>query len=138
MRRFVPNFTEVTAPLVDLTSKEIATRSRFKKAWGKTQDTASAHTRCFLVSAPVLKFPDDEREFIVHVMSPDASEMGVGAFLAEPSNNDDSKSDLDIIAYFSQRFTHGQRHDSASMKSVVGSYSHSLTGDRTYLGNISR
>ena len=32
VRRFVPNFAEVTAPLVDLTRKKFATRSRFKKA----------------------------------------------------------------------------------------------------------
>ena len=35
VRRFVPNFAQVTAPLVDLTRKEFATRSRFKKARGK-------------------------------------------------------------------------------------------------------
>ena len=117
VRRFVPNCAEVTAPLVDLTRKEFATRSRFKKAWGKTQDTASAHIKHLLMSAPVLQFPDYEREYIVHV---DASEIGVGAFLAQPSKDDDSKSDLDIIAYFSQRFKHGQRHYSASMKECRG------------------
>ena len=117
VRRFVPNFAEVTAPLVDLTRKEFATRSRFKKAWGKTQDTAFAYIKRLLMSAPVLKFPDYEREFIVHV---DASEIVVGAFLAQPSKNDDSKSDLDIIAYFSQRFKIGQRHYSASIKECCG------------------
>ena len=94
-RRFVPNFAEVTAPLVDLTRKEFATRPRFKKAWGETQNTAFAHIKRLLVLAPVLKFPDYEREVIVHV---DASEIGVGAFLAQPSKNDDSESDLDIIS----------------------------------------
>ena len=69
------------------------------------------------MSAPVLKFPEYEREFIMHV---DASDIGVGAFLAQPSKNDDSKSDLDIIAYFSQRTKHGQRHYSASMKECCG------------------
>ena len=38
----------------------------------------------------------------------DDSEIAVGAFLAQPSKNDESKSDLDIIAYFSQRYKHGQ------------------------------
>ena len=117
VRRFVPNFAEVTAPLVDLTRKEFGIRSRFKKAWGKTQDTAFAHIKRLPMSAPVLKFPGYEREFIVRV---DASEIGVGAFLAQPSKNDDSKSDLDIIAYFSQLFKHGQRHYSASMKECCG------------------
>ena len=111
--RFVPNFVEATAPLVDLTRKEFATRSRLKK----TQDTAFAHITRLLIPAPVLKLPDYEREFIVHI---DASEIVVGAFLAQPSQNDDSKSDLDTIAYFSQRFKHGRRHYSASMKECCG------------------
>ena len=81
------------------------------------RDTAFARIKRLLMSAPVLKFPDYEREFIVHV---DASEIGVGAFLAQPSKNDGSKSDLDTIAYFSQRFKHGQRHYSASMKECCG------------------
>ena len=85
-RRFVPNFAEVTAPLADLTREEFATRSRFKKAWGKTQDTAFAHIKRLLVSTPVLKFPDYEREFIVHV---DVSEIGVGASLAQPLKHDE-------------------------------------------------
>ena len=96
VRRFVPNFADVTAPLVDLTRIEFATRSRFKEACGKTQDTVFAHIKRSLMSAPVLTFPDYEGEFFVHV---DAREIGIGAFLAQTSKNDDSKSDLDIIAY---------------------------------------
>ena len=92
---------------MDLTCKEFATRLRFKKAWGKTQDTAFAHIKRLQVSAPFLNLPAYEREFIVHV---DDSEMGVGAFLAQPSISDYSKPGLDIIAYFFQRFKHGQRH----------------------------
>ena len=96
-------------PVVHPTRKEFAiiSRSSFEKVWRKTQDTAFAHIKRLLSSVPVLKFPD-------------ASEIGVGAFLAQPSENDDSKSDLDIIAYFSQRFKHGQRHYSASMKECCG------------------
>ena len=43
--RFVPNFAEGTTLLVDLTREEFATKSRFKKAWGKTQDTVFAHIK---------------------------------------------------------------------------------------------
>ena len=113
MRRLVSNVAEVIAPLVDLTRKEFATKSRFKKAWGKTQDTAFAHIKRLLMSAPALEFPHYERGYIMHV---DANEIGVGPFLAQPSKNDDSTSELDIIAYFSLRFKHGQRHHSASIK----------------------
>ena len=37
------------------------------------------------------------------------SEIGVGAFLTQPWK-DESKADLDIIAYFSQWFKHAQYH----------------------------
>ena len=114
--QFVPNYAEITAPLVDLARKHFATRPRFKKTWGSAQNFAFAHIKRLLVSAPVLNFPDYEHEFAVHV---DASELGVGAFLAQPSKKDES-TDLDIVAYFSQRFKHGQRHYSAWMKEGCG------------------
>ena len=115
VRRFIPDYAEVTMPLVDLTRKEFATKSRFKKAWNDNHDIAFAQIKRLLVSAPVLNFPDFDREFVVHV---DASENGVGAFLAQPSKNDPES--LDIIAYYSHRFKHGQRHYSASMKECCG------------------
>ena len=73
VRRFVPNFTEISAPLVDVTRKEFTKRSRFKKAWGKTQDTAFAHIKRLQVSGPALRFPGYGRDFIAHI--DDASEM---------------------------------------------------------------
>lgn len=56
----------------------------------------------------MLHFPDFSKEFVVHL---DASEVGAGAFLAQKNGND-----LDIIAYFSQRFNKSQQHYSATMK----------------------
>lgn len=53
-------------------------------------------------------------------MHVDASENGVGAFLAQPSKNGKSPENLDMIAFYSQRFKHGQRHYSASMKECCG------------------
>ena len=53
-------------------------------------------------------------------MHVDASVIGGGAFLAQPSKNDHSESDLDNISYFSQRFKHGQRHYSASTIECCG------------------
>ena len=85
VRRFVPNYAEITARLVDHARKDFATRPRFKKAWSSAQSTAFAHVKRFLVSAPVLNFPDYERELFVRVY---ASELGVGAFFAQTSKND--------------------------------------------------
>ena len=46
----------------------------------------------------------------------DASEAGLGAFLAQLSREGSSDSDLDIIAYYSHRSSKSQRHYSATMK----------------------
>ena len=74
-----------------------------KKAFGRpAQREAFARAKRALTSAPVLKYPDFTREFIVHT---DASEAGVGAFLAQRSRESSSDSDLEIIAYYSHRFS---------------------------------
>ncbi|CAB1102857.1 unnamed protein product [Ectocarpus sp. CCAP 1310/34] len=115
VRRFIPDYAEITNPLVELTRKEYATKSRFVKAWNKSHDASFAHLKRLLTSAPVLHFPDFDREFVVHV---DASEHGCGAFLAQPSKADPES--LGMITYYSHRFKHGQRHYSASMKECCG------------------
>ena len=74
---------------------------------------AFAPAKRALTSAPVLKYSDYSREFVVHT---DTSGAGVGAFLAQPSLGGSSDSDLDIIAYYSQRLSKSQRHHSTTMK----------------------
>ena len=51
-----------------LTRKGHETASKFKKAWGLSQDTALARVKDFFSSPPVLKFPDFDREFQFHVV----------------------------------------------------------------------
>ena len=113
VRRFVPNFADVTAPLVALTCKGHDTASKFRKSWEPPQDAALVRVKQLLSSPPILNFPDFDREFQVHV---DASEEGVGAFLAQPAKSQTSDQDVGIVAYYSQQFKSGQRHYSASMK----------------------
>ena len=55
----------------------------------------------------MLHFPDYSNELIVLVY---ASEAGVGEFLAQNASEGSDKPDLEIIAYFSKRFTKGQKH----------------------------
>ena len=40
VRRFVPEYAEVTAPLVELTKKQYKQRREFEKLWGTTQPEA--------------------------------------------------------------------------------------------------
>ena len=99
VRKFIPDLATITAPLVDLTKKE-AVKSVAKR-WGPEHDDAFAEIKQRLTKAPVLHFPDFSKEFVIHV---DASEVGAGAFLAQTNGND-----LNIIAYFSQRFNKSQQ-----------------------------
>ena len=79
-----------------------------------TRRSVAPRQRVILFSSPpILKFPDFDREFVVHV---DEGEEGAGAFLAQPSTSSTSDQDVDIIAYCSQRFKSGQRHYYASMR----------------------
>ena len=117
MRRFVPNFSEVTAPLVELTRKDYSKQALFRQHWGSAQTQAVTQAKELLISPPVLHFPDFSKEFVVHV---DASDAGVGAFLAQLAGDGSDKNDLNIIAYYSKRFTKGQSHYSATMKECCG------------------
>ena len=102
VRRFVPECVELSAPLVELIKKQHKQRREYEKHWGTTQSQAVTRIKKLLSSPPVLHFPDYSKESIVHV---DASKAGVGAFLAQNANEGSEKPDLEIIAYFSKRFT---------------------------------
>ena len=119
VRRFVPEYAEVTAPLVELTKKQHKQRREFEKHWGTAPSEAVTQIKKLSSSPPVLHFPDYSEEFIVHA---DASEAGVGAFLAQNANEGSDKPDLEIIAYFSKRFTKGQKHHSATMPHLRGKH----------------
>ncbi len=116
VRRFIDDYAEITSPLVDLTQKSFVKRASFKKAWGPAQDAAFQKLKDALSSARVLHFPDFSRDFVVHT---DASEKGVGAFLAQPSRGSTDGKDLDIVAYYSKRFSKSQQHYSPTMKECL-------------------
>ena len=117
VRRFAPDYAEVTAPLVELTKNQYKQRREFDKHWGTTQSEAVTRIKKLLSSPPVLHFPDYSKEFIVHV---DAIEAGVGAFLAQNANEGSDKPDLIVIAYVRKRFNKRQKHYSATMNAYCG------------------
>ncbi|CAN0522325.1 unnamed protein product, partial [Ectocarpus sp. 12 AP-2014] len=53
VRRFVKDYSDLTAPLVELTRKSFVKCASFKKAWGREQDTAFQNLKDALSSAPV-------------------------------------------------------------------------------------
>ena len=107
VRRFVKNYSDLMALLVELTRKSFVKLTSFKKAWGPAQDAAIQKLKDALSEAPVLHFPGFWGDFVVHT---DASEQGVGAFLAQPSKGSTDGKELDIFAYYSKRFSRSQSH----------------------------
>jgi hypothetical protein len=77
-RYFIPNYSRIARPLLDLTKKDIV--------W----DWMSRHTRAFeelktrMCAGPVLQQPDFSRKFFLQV---DASAYGVGAVLSQEGNH---------------------------------------------------
>ena len=130
--KFIPNLATIIEPLVALTRKSVANLKTLRNHWGPEQDAAFIKVKELLTSAPVLHFPRFHKPFITHV---DASNCGVGAFLAQKEDN----GELTIIAYFSKRFTSSQQHYSATSKRIP---SNSASGNSVetlyiYRGTIS-
>ena len=73
-RRFIPNFSEIAAPLTDLT------KDNYKFEWTNRQHTAFITLKEALLTAPVLRLPDFNLTFIVVT---DASMIAVGGVLMQ-------------------------------------------------------
>lgn len=75
-RDFVPNYSEVSAPLTDLTRK----RAPNKLAWETCHQEAFDKLRHFLSAQPILRSPDLEQPFVLRT---DASSTSLGAVLLQ-------------------------------------------------------
>ena len=91
-RRFIQDYSTITAPLTDLTQK----KKPNKVVWTRECDCAFKTLKRMLCSCPILKSPDFEKEFILQT---DASDRGVGAVLSQLG--DDEKDHP--VAYFSRK-----------------------------------
>ena len=100
-RRFVPNFSHVVHPLTELTKKNTPF------VWDTPQDQAFLELKKRLSSAPVLAFPDFSKEFIVYT---DASDVGLGAVLAQFQDIPEHGEAEVVIAYMSRHLLERERH----------------------------
>ena len=75
-RRFLPNFSAISAPLSDLTRKGQPTKVR----WGPEQENAFITLITQLSQSPILCLPDFQKDFILQT---DASDTGIGAVLLQ-------------------------------------------------------
>lgn len=96
-RRFVDNFSELTAPISDLTKKS----KTF--TWTKEADLAFEKLKLCLTSAPVLITPDFDKPFIIQC---DASKLGIGGVLAQEDNEGVERP----IAYYSYKLNQAQKN----------------------------
>ena len=73
-RRFVKGFSQIARPLTDLT------RDTVEWHWSEQEERAFNQLKQALVSAPILRFPDFSRNFVV---TTDADATSVGAILEQ-------------------------------------------------------
>ncbi|XP_066952544.1 uncharacterized protein [Macrobrachium rosenbergii] len=105
-RRFCKNFSEVVAPLNELTS------SKRKFVWTPVCEEAFRRAKDFLASSPVLKAPDFGSPFAVEV---DASDRGIGAVLLQKGPDDMQHP----VAYMSKKLKNHQRGYSTIEKEAL-------------------
>ena len=67
VRKFIPNLAPIIEPLVALTRKSVANLQTLRNHWGPEQDAAPIKVKELLTSAPVLRFPQCHKSFIIHV-----------------------------------------------------------------------
>ena len=91
-RKFIPGFSEIAAPLSDLTKKQ----SSNSVSWSEECEMAFGRLKDALTNHPVLHAPDFNREFIIYT---DASNAGVGAVLCQQ----DDSGDQHPVAYLSKK-----------------------------------
>ncbi len=74
-RRFIRDFSKIAAPLTAMTKHHSA-----RLSWSSESHQALEELKTRFTSAPILRHPDPEKEFIVEV---DASNTGVGTILSQ-------------------------------------------------------
>lgn len=87
-RRFVPDYAKIIKPLTNLLKKNIE--------FNFNEKCVQAFNRCkiLLTTAPILQYPDFEKDFII---STDASQHSVGAILSQGEIN------ADLPVYYASR-----------------------------------
>ena len=97
-RQFIKNFSELAAPLTELTKK--GQRNQDIK-WGESQEKAFNQLRQALVSKPILKMVEISKPFTLQV---DASDLGIGAIVLQEENGKKVP-----VAYASRKLKQSER-----------------------------
>ena len=105
-RRFVRGFSEMARPLTELT------RAGAEWKWSTSQHEAFNRLKLALTTAPVLKLPYFERQFVVTI---DASDAAVGAILEQDFGNG-----LQPVAFASRKLNNAEMRYSAYERELLG------------------
>lgn len=104
-RSFVPDFSKIVAPLVQLTRKDA------KFHWGPEQETAFAELKGKLTTAPILRHFDPKLPLELHT---DASDLGVGAALMQREEDR-----VLPVAYGSRRLSDAEKKYTTTEKECI-------------------
>ena len=105
-RRFVRGFSEMARPLTQMT------RAGVEWDWSEAQHQAFNRLKLALTTAPVLKLPDFERQFVV---TTNASDAAVGAILEQDFGNG-----LQPVAFASRKLNDAEMRYSAYERELLG------------------
>ena len=105
-RRFVRGFSEMARPLTELTKAGV------EWSWSTSQHQAFNRLKLALTTAPVLKLPDFQKQFVV---TTDASDAAVGAILEQDFGNG-----LQPVAFASRKLNNAEMRYSAYERELLG------------------
>ena len=105
-RRFIKNFSDVAAPLHELTKG-----GQREFCWTPLADSTFRDLKSRLCSAPILSLPDFSAPFIIYT---DASDKGLGAVLSQRKEEHEC-----VIAYASRTLTPAERNYSTTEKECL-------------------
>ena len=106
-REYIKDYSSIAASLTDLTRKGVSN----KVPWNEQNETAFDSLKKSLLSKPVLKLPDLNRQFILRT---DASDVGLGAVLLQ-----DYEGKLLPVSYSSRKLLDREKNYSISEKECL-------------------
>ncbi|MCV6575237.1 MAG: dUTP diphosphatase, partial [Cohaesibacter sp.] len=105
-RKFMKGFSQLAKPLTDLTRGKVAW------SWGDPQENSFKALKVAIATAPILRLPDFERQFVI---TTDASDVAIGAILEQ-----DFGSGLQPIAFSSRKLNSTEIRYSAYERELLG------------------
>ena len=118
-RRFIQSYSTIAKPLLQLLEGRQTRRTKESKkkaaampfTWGESQDAAFNELKSCLTSAPVLRYPDFTKPFLLRT---DASGVALGAVLLQEGDESSGKrNNYHVVAYASRSLRKGERGYSA-------------------------